>query len=61
MQSINELLSLFSHTDETKVTYTNGYHVNLATTSLSRISLEHNVHKPDYNNFFLATQPVIDE
>lgn len=30
--SINELLSLFSHTDDSKVTYINGYHVNQATT-----------------------------
>ena len=47
--------------DDTKVTYTNGYHVNLATTSMSRVSLDDNAHRVDYNNFFLAAQPVIDE
>jgi hypothetical protein len=41
--------------DETKVTYTNGYHVNTAATSIGRISLEDSPHKPDYNSFFLAT------
>jgi hypothetical protein len=34
IQSINDLLGLFSHLDDNKVTYTNGYHVNLATTSV---------------------------
>lgn len=43
------------------MTYTNGFHVNLATTTLSRVSLEHTAHRIDYQNFFLATQPVIDE
>ena len=47
--------------DETKVTYMNGFHVNQATTSLARISLDETTHKPDYVNFFLATLPVIDE
>jgi hypothetical protein len=61
IQSINDLLNLFSHMDNTKVTYTNGYHVNLATTSMSRISLDESVHRCDYSQFFLASQPVIDE
>jgi len=61
IQSINEVLSLFNHTDATKVTYNNGYHVNIAATGTSRISLEENVHRPDYRNFFHATQPIIDE
>jgi hypothetical protein len=59
--SINELLSIFSHIDDTKVTYSNGYHVNHATTCMSRISLDDNVHRPDYTNFFLASLPIIDE
>ena len=47
--------------DDNKVTYTNGYHVNLATTSMSRVSLDESVHRTDYSQFFLASQPVIDE
>lgn len=61
IQSINDLLNLFSHLDDTKVTYTNGYHVNLATTSIQRISLDENPHRQDFSQFFLASQPVIDE
>lgn len=61
MHALNELLSLFSHTDETKITYNNGFHVNLATTATHRVSLDNHVHRPDYQNFFLATLPVIDE
>lgn len=60
-QAINSLYKMFSRMDETKVTYMNGFHVNQATTSLSRISLDETTHKPDYVNFFLATLPVIDE
>ena len=52
---------MFSHLDDTKVTYTNGYHVNLATTSMKRVSLDESVHRTDYSQFFLAAQPVIDE
>jgi hypothetical protein len=55
------MLKLFSHTDDTKVTYSNGSHVNIATTKMSRVSLDDNVHRPDYQNFFLATLPVADE
>jgi len=59
--AINDLLQLFSHTDDMKVTYCNGYHVNKATTATARISLDDNAHRPDYGNFFLATLPVFDD
>jgi len=36
------------------VTYTNGFHVNHAVTSTSRIMLTENVHRPDYDDFFKA-------
>lgn len=55
IQSINELLNLFTHTDETKVTYNNGFHVNVAATNTSKICLETNVQKPDYKSFFIAS------
>lgn len=55
IQSINELINLFSHTEDTKVTYNNGFHVNVAATNTSRISLETNCLKPDYKSFFVAT------
>ena len=43
------------------MTYTNGFHVNSAVTSTSRIPLDDSPFKPDYDNFFKAVQPVIDE
>ena len=61
VQSINELMSLFGQTNEHKVTYNNGYHVNQAITNTSKISVDNHVQRPDYNNFFLATQPVMDD
>jgi hypothetical protein len=61
LQSLNDLLSHFSHTDEAKVTYLNGYHVNLAVTQTSRVSLDSHTHRPDYHSFFLATLPIMDE
>lgn len=61
VQSLNDLLSYFCHTDDTKVTYTNGYHVNQAVTLTSRAPVDNTVHRPDYDNFFRAAQPVIDE
>ena len=52
---------LISHQEDQKVTYTNGFHVNHAITSTSRIPLDENVFRPDYDNFFKSCQPVIDE
>lgn len=43
------------------MTYTNGFHVNLAITKTNRINLEENCFRPDFDNFFKACQPVIDE
>jgi len=35
-------MSLFSHTDDAKITYLNGFHVNHANTRVDKISLEYN-------------------
>lgn len=54
-QAVSALLSLFSHTNDAKVTYCNGFHVNHAVTALARISIENNVvQRPDYNSFYQA-------
>ena len=50
-----------SHQQDLKVTYLNGFHVNYAVTNLTRANLEKNCLSPDYDNFFKATQPIIDE
>lgn len=50
-----------SHQQDLKVTYLNGFHVNYAITSLDRTNLESSAIDPDYDSFFKATQPVIDE
>ena len=52
---------MLSHQEDQKVTYTNGFHVNHAVTCPERIPLDENVFRPDYENFFKACQPVIDE
>ena len=44
-----------------KITYNNGFHVNYSITATKRIFLDHNSFNQDYENFFKATQPVIDE
>ena len=61
MSQIKEVLRVLTHRDDEKVTYTNGFHVNHSVTAASRISLDENVYRPDYDNFFKAVQPVIDE
>ena len=58
---INSLVKTFSHQDDSKVTYTNGFHVNHAAIALSRINLDESPNRPDYQNFYRATQPLIDE
>jgi hypothetical protein len=55
------MLRHLSHQDDLKVTFSNGFHVNAAITATNRISLDENIYKQDYDNFFKATQPVIDE
>ena len=52
MSNVREVIRLMSHMDDQKVTYTNGFHVNQAVTSLNRISLDENPFRPDYDNFF---------
>ena len=61
MSQLKELLRVLTHRDDEKVTYSNGFHVNHAVTASRRISLDENVYRPDYDNFFKAVQPVIDE
>ena len=61
MHQIREVTRLISHQDDQKVTYTNGFHVNQAVTVTSRIALDESPFRPDYDNFFKACQPVIDE
>lgn len=50
-----------SHHRDLKVTYLNGFHVNQAITAIDRINLEAGSLNRDYDSFFKATQPVIDE
>jgi len=52
---IKSTLRNLSHKDDLKVTFSNGFHVNAAITSTTRISLDENVFKQDYDNFFKAT------
>ena len=61
MSQVREVIRALTHRDDEKVTYTNGFHVNHAVTTSSRISLDENVYRPDYDNFFKAVQPVIDD
>ena len=44
-----------------KITYKNGFHVNYAITALDRLNLEASCFNPEYDSFFKATQPIIDE
>ena len=50
-----------SHQQDLKVTYLNGFHVNYSITALDRTNLENNCLNPDFDSFFRATQPVVDE
>jgi hypothetical protein len=61
IQFINEVIMGLSHQQDLKVTYLNGFHVNFSVTSLDRTNIDKNCLNPDYDCFFRATQPVIDE
>lgn len=61
MHQVRDMLNQLAHQDDAKVTYTNGFHVNHAVTATHRIALDENCARPDYDNFFKAAQPVIDE
>jgi hypothetical protein len=50
-----------SHQSDLKVTYSNGFHVNFAITALDRLNLESSNFNQEYDSFFKATQPIIDE
>lgn len=54
-------MKVLTHCDDQKVTYTNGFHINLAVTSISKINMEETTYRPDYDSFFMCAQPVIDE
>jgi hypothetical protein len=58
---INEIIQKLSHQNDMKITYNNGFHVNYAITSADRVFIDSNTFNPDYDNFFKATQCVIDE
>lgn len=55
------MIRKISHQDDLKITYANGFHVNSAITSTSKIPIERSVYSVDYDSYFKATQPVIDE
>ena len=61
MHQIRDVYKMLAHQDDQKVTFTNGFHVNQSITHTSRIALDENPFRPDYDNFFKAVQPVIDE
>lgn len=61
VQFINELIQNLSHQQDLKITYSNGFHVNRAITALDRLDLEAGCYKQEYDSFFKATQPIIDE
>ena len=50
-----------SHFDDTKITYTNGFHVNNSITRVSQSHLDESNTKFDYNLWQRSVQPVIDE
>lgn len=61
IQVINEVIQQLSHQRDLKVTFNNGFHVNYSVTALDRINIDNNIFNQDYDNFFKATQPIIDE
>lgn len=58
---INDVIQKLSHQQDLKIAYNNGYHVNYAVTALDRMDIDANVFKQDYDSYFKAMQPVIDE
>ena len=58
---IQHVIRALSHQQDMKVTFHNGFHVNYAITAKSRVPIDSSVYSADYENFFRATQPVIDE
>lgn len=61
IQVINEVIQNLSHQRDIKVTFCNGFHVNYSVTASDRIGADFNLYNQDYDNFFKATQPLIDE
>ena len=59
--SINNLIQKLSHYSDIKTTFDNGFHVNKSITALNKINLDKNAIELDYDAFFKATQPLIDE
>ena len=58
---ISRTLSLLSHQEDVKVTYTNGFHVNTAVTRTEQVFLDETASWRDLPSFLLCAQPVIDE
>jgi hypothetical protein len=61
MLDLNRTLSMLSHMNDLKVTYTNGFHVNTAITNTDSIFLDETVSLRDYHSFICSAQPIIDE
>lgn len=58
---LNEAIQHLSHQQDLKVTFDNGFHVNYALTAKERVLIDADIFQQDYDNFFKATQPIIDE
>lgn len=58
---INETFKTMSHTDDMKVTYTNGFHVNLSLTRTRMLNIDENPLTQDFSEYERCIQPVIDE
>lgn len=58
---INEAILALSHQQDLKVTFHNGFHVNYALTAKQRVPIDSSVYHQDYDNFFRASQPIVDE
>ena len=58
---INEVVQNLSHQQDLKVTHLNGFHVNYSVVNLQRIDLDGTCLNQEYDCFFKAAQPIIDE
>lgn len=47
--SINDTFKQMSHLDDVKITYTNGFHVNLSITKTRSLNIDENCLKQDFN------------
>jgi hypothetical protein len=58
---LNDVIVNLSHQMDLKVTHNNGFHVNRALTNHRRVIVDANCMHQDYDSFFKAAQPIIDE